>query len=238
MAAMGSGRRFIAGAIFTAIILLLAPLVAVRAQDQPDRYFPKRHKADHDAPHPSDSSRSQRGHQNQSDAPGPRGGSGRGDDSPLETTVEKGFLFIDGEYISPPYEIRCDAEKLTVNGREVTCRPPQRDYSGRGFGGFGPRGSDFSLRYFFSQLHSQLSLDFVVMSFEGQPFIGFDASHTYDLLKSLIFTGSRSVRQVAVRNQLPNDFSRPLWDDWISNFKPPDDLKIRAAALLSSTLGS
>ena len=230
MAATGSGRRLLCCAITALIALSIAP---VSAQDQTDRHFPKRHKTDRDDPHPPDAPRSQRGFPNQSDSPGPRG-FGRGDDSPLEITVEKGFLFIDGEYVAPPYEIRCDAEKLTVNGREVTCKPPQRDFSGRGFGGFGSRGSDFSLRYFFSQMHGQLSLELVVMSFEGQPFVSFDTSHTYDLLKSLIFTGSRSVRQVAVRNQLPHDFSRPVWDDWISNFKPPDDLKIRAAALTNS----
>jgi hypothetical protein len=72
------------------------------------------------------------------------------------------------------------------------------------------------------------------MSFDGQPFVSFDTSHTYDLLKSMIFTGSRSVRQVAIRNQLPADFNRGVWDDWISNFKPPDELKIRAAAFTNA----
>ena|SRR5437868_13085321 len=30
----------------------------------------------------------------------------RGGDGPREMTVNKGYVFIDGEYISPPYEIR------------------------------------------------------------------------------------------------------------------------------------
>jgi len=222
MAVTGNGHRLISCAI-AALLLTSLALPATAAQDEPDRHPQKRHKSDRD------DGRSP-------DVPGQRGDFGRGefsrrDDSPLEITVEKGYLFIDGEYIPPPYEVRCDAEKLSINGREISCKPPQREFSGRGFGGgFGPRGNDFSLRYFFSQLHGQLALDFVVMSFEGQPFISFDTSHTYDLLKSMIFTGSRSVRQVAVRNQLPAEFNRGVWDKWISDFQPPDDLKIRAAA--------
>ena len=43
-------------------------------------------------------------------------------------------------------------------------------------------------------------------------------------------TGSRSVRQVAVRNQLPANFDRDMWDEWISSFDPPGDLKNHAAS--------
>jgi len=234
MAATGSGQRLLSCAI-TALILLRLAHPASAAQDEPDRHPQKRHKTDREDARPPDGLRPQRGFQNQFDSSGSRGDFGRRDDSPLEITVEKGYCFINGEYIAPPYEVRCDAEKLTVNGREISCKPPPRDFSGRGFGGgFGPRGSDYSLRYFFSQLHGQLALDFVVMSFAGQPFASFDTSHTYDLLKSFIFTGSRSVRQVAVRNQLPADFNRGAWDEWISNYKPADELKIRAAAFTNA----
>jgi hypothetical protein len=229
MAATGSSCRFFICAIAALLVLSFTPS---SAQEQSDRHFPKRQKSDRDEPHPPDASRSPRTIQNQSDNFGRRG-----DDSPLEFTLEKGFLFIDGEYVTPPYEIRFVDEKLTVNGRAITCKPPQRDFSGRGGfgGGFGPRGGgEFSQRYFFSQLHGQLSLDFVVMSFDGQPFVSFDTSHTYDLLKSLIFTGSRSVRQVAVRNQLPAEFNRGVWDEWISTFQPPDDLQVRAATFTNA----
>jgi hypothetical protein len=234
MAATGSGQRLLSCAI-TALILLRLTHSAAAAQDEPDRHSQKRHKADRDDAHPSDGPRPQRGFQNQFDSSGSRGDLGRRDDSPLEITVEKGYCFINGEYIAPPYEVRCDAEKLTVNGREISCKPPQREFGGRGFGGgFGPRGSDLTLRYFFSQLHGQLALDFVIISFESQPFVSFDTSHSYDLLKSLIVTSKRALRQVTMRNQLPADFNRDVWDEWISGFQPPDDLKIRAAAFTNA----
>jgi len=226
MAATGRGRRLLSCAIAALLLIRLALAATAAAQDEPDRHPQKRHKADRDEVRPPD-------------APS-RGDFGRGDfvrrdESPLEITVEKGYLFIEGEYISAPYEVRCEAEKLTVNGREISCKAPQREFSGRGMGGgFGPRSNDFALRYFFSQLQGQLALDFVVMSFANQPFVSFDTSHTYDLLKSMIFTGSRSVRQVSVRNQLPAEFNRSVWDEWISNYKPPDELKIRAAAFTNA----
>src|SRR2546423_3226562 len=45
-------------------------------------------------------------------------------DAPLEATVKTGFLFLDGEYVAPPYEIRYADESVTVNGRKLTCIPP------------------------------------------------------------------------------------------------------------------
>src|SRR4051812_33849026 len=108
MAATGSGNRFSCCAIAALIVLSIAPL---SAQDQSDRHLPKRHKADRDELHPPDAPRPQRGFQNPSDNSGQRSAFSRGDDGPLEVTIDKGYLFLNGEYISPPYEVRCDAEK-------------------------------------------------------------------------------------------------------------------------------
>ena len=90
----------------------------------------------------------------------------RGYDGPMEATVKgKGFLFLDGEYLPPPYEIRYAEDKLTVNGRELTCIPPPRSFGGRGFGS--SRGGEPSWRHMVNELSSHLMGDSVVLSFEG-----------------------------------------------------------------------
>src|SRR5262245_12707959 len=57
-------------------------------------------------------------------------------ESPTEATVQsKGYLFVDGKYIDPPYEIRFADEFLFINDHKLTCIPPPRGGdSGRGFG--------------------------------------------------------------------------------------------------------
>ncbi len=144
---------------------------------------------------------------------------------------DKGFLFIDGEYIPPPYKIVGDADSLKVNDRELTCLPPPRESMGRGFG---PRPSEGSLRYWFGMLQSQLALDYVVMSFPDQPCVVFDSNTTYDFLKSIIASESRSVRQVSLRDQLPLDFDRKVWDAWLEKFEAPGPFAVRAAALANT----
>jgi hypothetical protein len=154
-------------------------------------------------------------------------------DVPPETTVGKGYVFIDGEYVPSPYEIHFADGELTINGRRLTAQPPPRGFGGRGFGPRGGGGEN-SWRFMAAELQGQLTNDGVMLSFAGQPLILLDNSTTYDLLKSMIATDGRSMRQVSVVERLPADFDKQVWEDWISNFKLPDDLRPRAAALIDS----
>ena len=67
-------------------------------------------------------------------------------DGPQEATAKAGFLFIDGEYLSPPYEIRHADDGITVNGRQLTCNPPPPDSFGFGRGFGGPQRTEHSSR--------------------------------------------------------------------------------------------
>jgi hypothetical protein len=147
---------------------------------------------------------------------------------PTAATAKGGYLFIDGEYLAPPYEIRLEEDRLLVNDREMTCVPPQRSYGGRGY------GSTPSRRWSVGEIDGFLRNNNVVMSFAKQPFLVLDTNSAYDLFKSLTAVDQRSLRQVSVMEKLPPEFDRQVWDNWISRFVPPADLKERAVVFVAS----
>jgi len=79
------------------------------------------------------------------------GGEARWPEPPTEVKATKGFVFLDGVYLPPPYEIRYADNALSINGQQLTCQPTRSNYGpgGRGFGyygggghgGYGPAGS-------------------------------------------------------------------------------------------------
>jgi hypothetical protein len=156
----------------------------------------------------------------------------RGGDFPREMTVNKGYVFIDGEYLAPPYALRATENSLTINGLELTCQPPSRGFFGRGFGG-GP-GRDRPWGFALSEIYNQLYNDCIVMSFAKQPYVGLDTSTAYELLKSMATKSGREVRQTLVVDRLPGEFDKDVWYQWIDNFDPPDVLRQRAAVMVNN----
>src|SRR5262245_7724431 len=145
-------------------------------------------------------------------------------DGPQEATAKAGFLFIDGEYLHPPYEIRHEDDGVTVNGQKLTCNPPPPEFSsfGRGFGG--PPRPEQLLRGFVGRLQRELSANGVVLSFADQPFVQLDSSTSTEFLQAMVVSdGKRDVRRAEVRERLPDNFDRNVWDDWIENYVPPPD---------------
>jgi hypothetical protein len=151
----------------------------------------------------------------------------REEDWPTEATVKgKGFLFIDGAYVAEPYEIRLADDKLTVNGRELTCFPPPRAFGGRGFGP--GRSGELSWRTAVRALRDDLVANSVVLSFAGQPYVMLNPQDSHDVLSSLVRQEGRSAKQLSENKQLPDGFDTKVWDEWIARYQPPDDLRQRA----------
>lgn len=223
MLATGTGRRFAVLAVAAAIALLphivCERLAAQGPRERDDRRPPREFRDGG----PRDGGRRDGG-------PGGPPPFGRGPDSPTEVTVKRGFVFVDGEYITPPYEIRYADGKVSINGHELTCQPPARMFGGRGFG---PRGGDQPWRFAVNDLQSQLGNDCVMLSFKDQPYLVLDSATAYELLLSLVSQERRSLRQVEVMSRLPEDFNKEVWDEWIRDFTPPDDLRQRAAVLVA-----
>jgi hypothetical protein len=158
----------------------------------------------------------------------------RGYEPPTEAESKNGFLFINGEYIPPPYQLRLAENALTVNGHALECLPPQRGYGGYGGRGFGSRPGEPSWRYMLSEVLTQLGSDLVILCFKDQPYVVLDGGNSYELLKTMTMEHGRSVRQLTVREQLPDGFDKAVWDEWIESFDPPGDMLQRAAVLVNN----
>jgi len=209
----------------------------------------------------------------------PRGDEPRRFDEPLVANTTKGFVFLDGEYVPPPYEIRHGENEVSINRQKLTCRPTRGFYGsgggpdGRGFGpggrgpGGGPNGDGLRgrgpsggggpggggpggfgggrnsdpWRFMVSEIVQQLAADSIVMSFADQPLVVFGSSGpTYDLLKALTSDDKatdgdgKAVSPVSFLDKLPDGFDPAVWDEWISSYEPPADLRKRAHTLVAS----
>lgn len=175
----------------------------------------------------------------------------RGYDFPAEATASKGFLFVDGEYMPGPYDIRHAENEVTINGRKLTCQPTRSFGRGYGYSGYGPPGSgppgfgpgrnSDPWRPMVNELAQHLAGDSIVMSFPDQPLVAFSSSgSTYDLLKLLTGQGaaegsnSRAISQVSFIQQLPEGFEHAVWSKWIEGYEPPKSFVDRGLALVAA----
>src|SRR5436190_3766337 len=129
--------------------------------------------------------------------------------------IETGYLFLDGQYLAPPYKIALTDSGVTVNGRQLPCRAPEQEIAGRDFPG---RGGDRRFenpdpwRRLAAQLGTHLSNQSVVMAFPDQPLVVLDSSGgAYDLFQRLTGEG-KNASQVELVDRLPSGFDERVWN--------------------------
>jgi hypothetical protein len=135
-----------------------------------------------------------------------------------------GYLFLDGEYLSPPYEIRTAGDAVTVNDRAVNCRlvEPENDRRWRN------RAEEVTAQ----ALDDQLQVGGIVLAFPDQPLVTFPDPHgRWEFFSQIL--GRQVVKQVSLVERLPREFDRQIWDDWVKAYQPPIELRQRAEADLS-----
>jgi hypothetical protein len=167
---------------------------------------------------------------------GGRGGFGgfggyRAPDQVPDNPIEKGYLFLDGQYLAPPYKLRLVENGVTVNGRPLPCRPPE-DF-GRGYGGYdGPHSDPW--RRLAAQVATQLSSECVILAFSDQPLVVLDSSSgAYDLFQRLTGEGENP-SNIALVDRLPDGFDQSVWNSWVRSFTPSLGLKARAVSFIST----
>jgi hypothetical protein len=137
--------------------------------------------------------------------------------------VDAGFLFVDGEFLSPPYVIRTEQGKLLVNDRELSTEvdpqspSPQRTRNGSGMQA--------------DELYSILASGNVVCSFAGQPLlvlVRHDAG--LSLLRQLV--GQETADVSKFDDFLLPGFDAAVFREWHQNFRATPELRSRTLALI------
>ena len=149
----------------------------------------------------------------------------------LETEpYQDGYVFIDGEYLSPPYVAQSVAGVVSINGRALQCKFPEPER---------PNGRFMRSRHRetpetpLQQIENTLETGFIVVAMKDQPpVILADPGSRFDLFSRLLKHNRTGLNPVA-NIQLPHEFDSALWHRWVSEFAPPENFRERAAAVVS-----
>jgi Domain of unknown function (DUF5658) len=159
--------------------------------------------------------------------------------------VEKGFLFVDGNYISPPYDFRSDENGVSVNGvsmeytslglgeddffkwevvpREKTGSEDEKEVTFRRR----PIRPRLPWRNVSPHLHDDNNV--VVIFSNERPAILTNGVSGYDtILRLLCRHDGNSVSDAELKRF--GDIDRARWNEWITGFQPSPEFKARARA--------
>lgn len=166
--------------------------------------------------------------------------------------ISKGFLFIDGRYIPPPYVIEQADDSIRVNGEllseeEFDLSDNRSRFESRGRqryvrmmqmrrGGprFGPmRDWNDSPSYSLSFVENELNLGEVVVLFRQQrPLILGSTREGLELLRTLCAASIESVDTATAPDSLQDEASRQSWRQLVSEFAPTPEFLQRAGATI------
>lgn len=152
----------------------------------------------------------------------------RGAKSPA--VIDVGYVFIDGQYISPPY-------RLQVSGSEVSINETSFELSGLedGLSNGGRRGGNPYDRGRRTQqeLRDTLENDGSLVCFAGEPLQVLQGISSYELLRVLVKPESRDAFRQGERKCIPDGADEPSWSKWIGGFKCPEELRQRSESFLA-----
>lgn len=141
---------------------------------------------------------------------------------------ELGYVFIDGQYLSPPYTVEAAAGSLQINSQAVRSQRSAPERSQRR-GGRHRESDEGSYRY----LGEMLDQDSIVVSLPGQPLVFIsDPGARYDLFSRLMKRNQRAVTDVAFTYQVPAGMDQKAWHEWIARFTPTPGFQARANEVL------
>ena len=142
-----------------------------------------------------------------------------------------GSLFIEGEYLQPPYRVHLAEDKVVVNDRTIDLPAPAvcdelETVSAR----------DLALKAF-HMLRGELRMGNVVCLFREQPFVALGSQGRRDFLNRVI--GNETTEEAAARlaSVLPFGLNRDVWNNFLNTVQVPHEFRERADALISEEDG-
>jgi hypothetical protein len=147
----------------------------------------------------------------------------------LESTT--GLLFVDRQYIAPPYQVELDDEQIIVDGVALDCRAPGEDLSAQ----FQPHWGPKPFQIVGDILSTSLNNDQFVIALPGQPIIVLTNVSEQKLLLKLL--GAKSSSSLDVKNVSAN-FPPPgidaeAWNQFLRGFEPSPEFLDRAGLILT-----
>lgn len=145
--------------------------------------------------------------------------------SPIPT----GFVFLEGEYLPPPYVIRIEGDQVLINDRPVLgWHKIDQTYNRRNpyvHRSLGATRAD--------SVAGGLASGYVLISFDGQPVIYFNQFGAgYHLLATLV--RDPQANREGFEIELPDDFDHERFAEWVDSFQPSKDLISRAATVIET----
>lgn len=122
--------------------------------------------------------------------------------------VDRGFLFIDGEYLKPPYMVVQTQDALAVNGRVIRSLLDSRDAE---------------QKYAGIELGSALEQHSVVVLNSWEPPINITSGTDVGRFLQMMTSDEKTIREQALQ------FDRnDTWKQWVQEFEAPQDFVRRA----------
>lgn len=115
-------------------------------------------------------------------------------------TTDRGFVFMDGEYLPPPYMVVQTEDALAVNGRVVRA-----DF-----------GNERRVRESGLELAASLEQHSVVVLNSREPIVSINSGTEVEKFLQVMTSDDASVR-----NQASRFDQNGTWDNWLDEFHPP-----------------
>jgi hypothetical protein len=151
---------------------------------------------------------------------------------------QRGFVFVEGRFLAPPYEIRQVGDELfindtTINWDSFTLRHSRPEWVNEVRAKTQNRhiDSEDTKSRILHQLQGTLAINGVLVFFSGHPVATID-SPPYEFLSVLVRDDARSAFINGERDWLPSGSDEQRWIDWIRDFDCPLELEQRANLIL------
>lgn len=129
-----------------------------------------------------------------------------------EQKVGNGFVFLDGEYVPPPYVVRQEGDQITLNNHEISLAA-DNGLPGR-------------------ELAESLESNLCVIAFADRPIVLIHDSRLVELFRILLSPTPEPRAVQPLLDQLPAHSDQEQWRAWLATYELPDNVRATAEKMV------